>query len=237
MAQNTLLVDKYEVKKIIARMIGEEYIIPTLGVWESYEQIDFDLLPEKFVLKTTHDSHGVLICKDKEKLEHQKVKPFFDAQLKRNYYYPTREWPYKDVKPRIIAEKYMIDEVESENLSDYKIHCFNGIPKFILVCRNRFSEHGLTDDFFTPNWEHLDVRRPTHPNSDITIPKPSNLTEMLELAEKLSKGIPFVRVDLYTVNGHIYFGEMTFFPASGFSPFVPSSWDRIFGEWVILPCR
>ncbi|MDD6518596.1 MAG: ATP-grasp fold amidoligase family protein [Oribacterium sp.] len=385
----TTMVDKYTVKNYVASIIGEEYIIPTLGVWDKFDDIDFDALPNQFVLKCTHDSGGLVICKDKSKLDKNAARKKLNRSLKTNYYYRFREWPYKNVTPRIIAEKYMEDHSTSElrdykffcfggmakcykvdfdrfvehranyfsadgklmkigeeicppdfnkeipapenlekmkelaeklsatqpflradfydvnghvyfgeltfypasgfgkfifdgndellgswiklpeksemggyyliykdvlcvlntrainlekdisnsshGLADYKIHSFNGVPKVILVCRDRFSDLGLTEDFFDQNWTHLDVQREMHPNSDTEIEKPRELDKMLELAEKLSKDIPFLRSDFYTIDGKVYFGELTFYPASGFEGFQPASFDRKLGDWVVLP--
>lgn len=385
----TTMVDKYTVKDYVASIIGEEYIIPTLGVWDKFEDIDFGALPNQFVLKCTHDSGGLVICKDKSKLDKNAARKKLNRSLKTNYYYRFREWPYKNVKPRIIAEKYMEDHSTSElrdykffcfggmakcykvdfdrfvehranyfstdgelmkigeeicppdvnkkipvpenlekmkelaeklsatqpflradfydvdgkvyfgeltfypasgfgkfiydgndellgswiklpekskvggyyliykdmlcvlntqalnpeknrknsshGLADYKIHSFNGVPKVILVCRDRFSDLGLTEDFFDQDWTHLHVQREMHPNSDTEIKRPKELDKMLELSEKLSKDIPFLRSDFYTIDGKIYFGELTFYPASGFEGFQPASFDRKLGDWLVLP--
>lgn len=379
----TTMVDKYAVKEYVASIIGKQYIIPTLGVWDKFEDIDFDALPNQFVLKCTHDSGGLVICRDKSKLDKNAARKKINNSLKRNYYYAGREWPYKDVKPRIIAEKYMVDHslselrdykffcfngvakcykvdfdrfvehkanyftsdgeimnfgekvcppdfnkelpipknlekmkefaeklsseqpflradfydvdgkvyfgeltffpdsgfgkfvfddndelfgswiklpdenggyfliykdilcvlntktvernVVSNGLSDFKIHCFNGVPKVILVCKDRFSELGLTEDFFDKNWTHFNVQRETHSNSNKEIAKPKELDKMLELSEILSKDIPFLRSDFYTIDGKVYFGELTFFPASGFERFQPESFDKELGDWLVLP--
>lgn len=229
----TTMVDKFAVKQYVAERIGKEYIIPTLGVWDKFDDIDFDALPNQFVLKCTHDSGGLVIVRDKDTMNMGAAKQKIEKSLKDNYYYNGREWPYKDVKPRIIAEQYMTDG--GNKLSDYKIHNFNGIPKVILVCRDRFASSGLTEDFFTGTWEHLDIRRPNHPNSTTEIEKPAELDEMLELSRVLSKDIPFLRTDFYTINHKVYFGEMTFYPASGFAGFVPDEWDKTLGGWIKMP--
>ena len=224
------MADKAEVKSYVAERIGEEYIIPTLGVYDCFDAIDFSVMPEKFVLKCTHDSGGLVICRDKSRFDQQHAEKTINHYLKRDYYSCWREWPYKDLPHRIIAEKYI--EAEKGDLADYKIHCFNGEPRIILVCQDRFSESGLKEDFFNEHWEHLDVRRPDHPNSDKEIEKPAQLEKMLELARCLSKDLPFVRIDLYLVKDRILFSEITFFPAGGLSPFVPDKWDRIFGDML-----
>lgn len=228
------MVDKVDAKEYVAKIIGEEYIIPTLGVYDSVDEIDFDKLPNQFVLKCTHDSGGIVICSDKSKLDIEAAKAKLRRGLKVNYYYQNREWPYKQVKPRIIAEQYMVDESGYE-LKDYKIHCFNGVPKMVLVCKDRYSATGITEDFFSEKWEHLNVKRPSIPNSREEIPRPKSLDQMLNLAEKLSMRCPFIRVDFYEINKLIYFGELTFFPASGMGEFYPIEWDYKLGEWIILP--
>ena len=232
----TKMVDKYLVRKYVAETIGERYLIPLIGVWNSPDEIDFESLPNQFVLKCNHNSGlGMCICKDKSKLDIQKVRDELRKGLADDFYYLGREWPYKNVERKIICEKYMTDG--NDQLSDYKIHNFNGSPRIILVCRDRFKESGLTEDFFSEKWEHLDIHRPGNPNSRHLIPKPSELDEMLLLAKQLSKNIPFVRTDFYTIDGKVYFGEITFYPASGFEKYEPESIDKQFGEWLKLPIK
>ena len=228
------MVDKYEAKRYVSDIIGDKYIVPTYGVWNSFDEIDFSFLPDKFVLKTTHDSGGVVICTDKGKFDLETAKNKLLSSMNKNYFYQGREWPYKNVKPRIIAEKY-IEQIGSNDLPDYKFFCFNGHAKIILVCSERFSVEGLKEDFFDRNWEHLDLKRKTHGNSSKIIEKPCKFEEMLTLAEKLSKKIPFLRVDFYEINGDIYFGELTFYPTSGFEAFNPEEWDSKLGTWLDLP--
>lgn len=223
------IVDKYLVKDYVAGIIGQEYIIPTYGVWEHFDQIDFDKLPNSFVLKCTHDSGGLVICKDKNLFEKEPAKKKLEKSLSSNYFKLFREWPYKDVKPRIIAEEYMIDNSVND-LPDYKIHCFEGKPLYILVCSGRFSTSGMTEDFYDNQWNKVNISRPQHPNSNACIKPPSCLDEMLQLATKLSDGYPFLRTDFYVVNGKPYFGELTLYPASGLMPFVPDEWDYKLGE-------
>lgn len=229
----TVMVDKYLVKEYVANIIGEEYVIPTLGVWRDANKIDWDTLPKQFVLKCNNDSGGIVICKDKDKLNVQETIRFLNTRLKNNGFWYGREWPYKGVKPCIIAEKFISDD--GNELADYKIYNFNCVPKVVLVCRDRFKKTGMTEDFFDNRWNHLDVMRINHSNSSETIPKPIRLDEMLELSEKLSKSIPFVRTDFYEVDGKVYFGEMTFYPASGFEKFIPDEYDDLFGEWLKIP--
>lgn len=228
------LVDKYRVREYIANKIGKEYLIPLIGVWDKFEDIDFAKLPNQFVLKCNHDSGSVIICKDKNTFNFEKAKVKLSRGLKRNLYYFGREWPYKDVPPKIIAEKYMVDAQIAE-LRDYKIFCFSGEPKIVLVCADRFTDEGLRENFYDLNWHLLNIQRPKHSNTTYYIKKPKNLDAMLSLARTLSQNIPFVRVDFYDINGEIYFGEMTFFPASGFERFVPEEWDYKLGEWIKLP--
>ena len=230
----TDLVDKYEVKKYIADRIGEQYIIPTLGVWNSFDQIDFDSLPDRFVLKCTHDSGGIAIVKDKSTFDKEKARKRFKIALGRNPYDVTREWPYKNVKPRIIAEQYMENEA-TQDLRDYKFFSFDGQTKAMFIATERASETEETKfDFFDMEYNHLDFQN-GHPNADVLPEKPLRFDEMRALADKLSKGIPQVRVDFYEVNGKVYFGEMTFFHWSGMKPFDPEEWDRKFGDWIKLP--
>lgn len=230
----TKMVDKYQAKQYIADYIGKQYIIPTLGVWDTFDDIDFDRLPNRFVLKCTHDSGGLVICKDKAYFDKEAARRKMEACLKKNYYFRGREWPYKDVPRKIIAEQYMTDDSGTEP-RDYKFFCFNGSPKMILVCSERFSETGLKEDFFDPDWNRLPIKRPRHPNNGAEMEKPLLLDKMLLLAQALADGIPFVRIDFYNVNGKVYFGEITFFPASGFEPFEPEKWDSTLGSWLTLP--
>ena len=227
------MVDKYEVKKFVADKIGEQYVIPTFGVWDSFDEIDFDTLPDQFVIKCTHDCGGLVICKDKSKFDKEEARRKINRSLNRNYYYIGREWPYKHVKPRIIAEKYM-EDAGSEVLNDYKLMCFNGKVKCSFVCSERFSEDGLKVTFFDRDWNVMPFER-HYPRSQCPIAKPSSYDDMVRLAEQLSKDIPFVRVDFYEVSGKIYFGELTFYPGSGFEEFEPFEWDKTLGSWIELP--
>ena len=230
----TTMVDKYAVKEYVANIIGIEHIIPTLGVWNSVEEIDWDVLPNQFVLKTTHGGGGggIVICKDKVVFDKDKAKKTLQKSLDSDIFWNYREWPYKNVPKRIIAEQFMSNN--GMDLEDYKIHCFNGDPKFILVCSNRYGKGAMIDDFYSPGWELMDVRRPGHPKSDRASKTPQQLKQMLKLAKILSKDIPFLRVDFYIINNQIYFGELTFFPASGMSKFEPEEWDYTFGNYLKL---
>lgn len=228
----TKLVDKYEVKEYVAEIIGDEYIIPTLGVWNSFDEIDFDKLPNQFVLKCTHDSEGLVICKDKSKLDKAEAKAKIEAAMGFNFFYIGREWPYKDVKPRIIAEAYMEDHVDGE-LRDYKFFCFDGEPKAMFVASGR-SQGATKFDYFDLSFNRLDIKQ-HYPNTQGQVRKPETFDKMVELSKVLSKDMPHVRVDFYEVDGKLYFGELTFFHFSGFMPFEPSKWDEIFGDWLKLP--
>lgn len=227
----TMMVDKYEVKKYVADIIGEEYIIPTFGVYDKFDEIDFDKLPNQFVIKCTHDSGGVVICKDKSKLDKKVARKKINKSLKRNFYYNYREWPYKNVKPRILIEKYMEDKDAGE-LVDYKVMCFNEKAKMIFTCTERFGD-GLKVTFFDLGWNKLPFER-HYPSSNKNIPRPKNLKKMIELSEKMSKDISFVRMDWYEINGELYFGEYTFYPGSGFEEFTPEEWDRKLGNLIDL---
>lgn len=228
----TTMVDKNLAKDYVAKIIGEEYIIPTLGVWDKFDDIDFDKLPNQFVLKCTHDSGGLVICKDKRTLNISSAKEKIERSLKCNYFLHGREWPYKNVKPRIIAEKYVVDK--NGELNDYKFFCFDGIVMALFVATDRPFDTRF--DFFDSSFNHLPIVN-GHPNADKPIEVPENFDEMKAIAEKLSIGIPHVRIDLYNVDSKIYFGEMTFSHYCGMTPFEPEEWDKKFGEWINLPSK
>lgn len=230
----SIMVDKYEAKKYVAGIIGDEYIIPTLGVWDKFDDIDFNELPDSFVLKCTHDSGGLVICKDKKKLDIKSAKKKINACLNRNYYWVNREWPYKNVKPRIIAEKYMESD-DTNGLIDYKFFTFDGVAKALFIATERQNDNGETKfDFFDSQFKHLPIKN-GHPNANNPPKKPEQFEKMISLSERLSKGIPHVRVDFYEVNGKAYFGELTFSHWSGFVPFEPDLWDAEFGSWITIP--
>lgn len=228
----SIMVDKYAVKEYVSKRIGSEYVIPTLGVWEKFEDINFDALPNQFVLKCTHDSGGIVICRDKSKLDLVEARKKINDSLKNNYFYNGREWPYKNVKPRIIAEAYMEDKGTAA-LRDYKFFCFGGIAKCYKVDFDRFVEHHA--NYFDTEGKLLDFGEVICPPVfDKKIDMPVSLPKMIELAELLSKENPFLRVDFYDVNGKIYFGEMTFYPSSGYGKFIPEEWDLKLGEWIYI---
>jgi hypothetical protein len=228
-----IYVDKYAVRSYIAETIGEEYLIPLIGVYDKVEEIDWDSLPDKFVLKCTHGSGSNIICPDKNKLNIEEAKKKLKKWMNKNWYWFGREWPYRNVKPRILCEKYLVDESGKE-LIDYKFMCFNGEVKCIFVCSNRNSPLGLNIDIYNVDWNLMPFGRPNSPRTGVKIPKPRNFNKMIEFAEKLAKDIPFIRVDFYEVDGHLYFGELTFYPTSGFGKFTPEYYDDILGSWLKL---
>lgn len=233
----TTMVDKYVVKDYVASIIGKDYIIPTLGVWDKFDDIDFNALPNQFVLKCTHDSGGLVICKDKNKFDINSAAKKINKSLKRNFYYYGREWPYKNVKPRIIAEKYMKDSIgnkaeEISSLRDYKIYTFNGDAKMCMINQDR--GHHTRADYFDRAYNWFDFTW-GYDHADVPPEKPRNYEKMFELAEKLAVGTVELRVDFYEVDGKIYFGELTFFDGSGFDKIEPKSYDKMLGSWMRLP--
>ena len=235
--QYTMMVDKYLVKNYISEIIGQKYVVPLLGVWNSPEEIDFSMLPEQFVLKCNHNSQkGIVICKDNAKLDMKRARADLRKAMGQDYYLSGgHEWPYKNVPRKIIAEKYISNDNNTE-LMDYKLMCFNGKCKCCFVCTDRYiaKAGGLKVTFFDRDWNQMPFER-HYPASKVPIPRPSQYEEMIHLAEMLSENIPFVRVDFYVANQEIYFGELTFYPGSGFEEFNPDEWDTILGSWLVLP--
>ncbi len=235
----TVMVDKFEVKKYVSNIVGEKYIIPTIGIYDSYNEIDFGKLPNQFVLKCTHDSGGAILCTNKETFNYNLARKKLERALRRNYYYRSREWPYKDVKPRIIVEEFMKDvNSKSMDLIDYKFFCFNGVPKYCQVIQNRRQKE--TIDFFDMDWNHQEFVGLNYANCTANcaiVPptKPHNFDEMKILAEKLSRNIPFVRIDTYEIQNQVYFGEITFFPAGGLGLFKPDIWNKKMGDLIDIP--
>ena len=227
----TILVDKYEVKQFVKSVLGEQMVIPSYGVWDNFDDIDFDKLPNKFVLKCTHDSGRFCICKDRTKFDVQSAKSKLEKSMNNNFFWWTREWPYKNVKPRIIAEKFMEDG-NGDVLTDYKFFCFNGEPKMMYISKDVSLDPRT--DFFDMDWNHLPIRM-KDPHADVIPSKPAKFEEMKKIARILSKGIPHVRVDMYVINDQIYFGEMTFFHNSGIFSVTPDEWDFKIGKWLELP--
>ena len=225
----TMMVDKYSARQYIAQTIGEQYLIPLIDVWDDPEDIDFSKLPDRFVLKCNHNSgKGMYICKDKKALDERKVKKELKKGLEQDYYITRREWPYKNVKRKIICEQYMEDK-QGECLQDYKFFCFNGKPRIMYVSRDA-AEKPYTD-FFDMDFNHLDITM-KDPNATICPEKPLNFEKMKLFSEKLSKGIPFLRVDFYEIDGKLYVGELTFFHNSGFFKVNPEYYNRKLGEWI-----
>lgn len=252
----TMMVDKYKVREYIKEKLGEEYLIPLLGVWDKAEDIDFDKLPNQFVLKCTHDSGGLCICRDKNTFDVKQCKDYLDNRLTHNYYKLWREWPYKNVVPKIIAEQYIdvtqnsplkcgdiisVEELQcKQGLLDYKFMCFSGRVQALFLdigVVKGSSKHAENyyRNVYDREFNLLPVKE-TRENYPLKIKMPDNFNQMVEIAEKLSSGMPHVRVDLYNVKGRIFFGEFTFFHGSGLSNFfIPKEWDKIFGDWIELP--
>jgi hypothetical protein len=228
-------VDKYAVRQYIADRIGKEYLIPLIGVWDSPEEIDFDALPGRFVLKCTHDSGGVVICEDKKTFDAKGAREKLRRYMRKNYFWIGREWPYKNIRPRIICEQYMSGEAGGE-LKDYKFLSFNGEVKCLFVCLNRDSKEGLNVDFYDLDWNAMPFER-HYKRSGQALLKPRNFDKMIALAQTLSKNIPFIRVDFYEADGKIYFGELTLYPGNGFEEFTPESYDDLLGSWIHLPLQ
>lgn len=232
----TMMVDKVAVKKYVAKVIGNEYIIPTLGVWDNPDEIDFAKLPDQFVLKCNHNSGlGMCICRDKNKLDISKVRAELRKGLRQDYYLTGREWPYKNVKRKIIAEEFISTEKDMD-LMDYKFFCFNGEPYYCQVISDR--EKLMSIDFFDKDWNHQDFHEPKeYPFASLLPTKPKNLDLMWSLAKTLALQIPFVRIDFYNLNGKIFFGEITFFPTNGMGGFDPEVWDKKMGDMICLPSQ
>ena len=228
------MVDKYAAKQFAAAKIGAEHIIPTFGVWDRLKDIEFDNLPDSFVLKTTHSAGctGVVICKNKNDFNIKKAIRKLNKSLKTDLSKSMREWPYKNVPHRIIAEKYMEDEYGE--LRDYKFYCFNGKVKYVQADVGRFSDHH--QNIYDTHWNLLPISF-GYPQESHNIDKPKNFELMLKIAETLAAGIPHIRVDLYNVNGNIYFGELTFFPTSGYKCIKPNELDYKLGDWINLPSQ
>ena len=226
------LADKYEVKKIVAQKIGAEYIVSNYGVWSLFEDINFSKLPDQFVLKTTGDSSGVIICKNKNGFDMKFAAKRIAKSLKLNYYYRNREWPYKDIKPRIIADM-LLDEHTGKELQDYKFWCFNGEPKVMYITNKG---KNIAENFYDMDFMPIDICHGC-PRVTPEFKKPTDFEKMKELASILSMGIPFVRVDFFYVNNKIFFGEYTFYDWGGLKPFINYEMDLRIGEWLLLPSK
>lgn len=237
----TSLVDKYRVREYVENKIGKEYLIPILGVWDNPEKINFEDLPLKFVLKCNHNSGlGMCVCTNKNSLQKDKVIDGLRQGLAQNYYYVCREWAYKNVKPKVIAEQFMEDDylknLNRKGLLDYKFYCFNGEPKFLYVGYANIKDNVKHDlfSFYNLDWSKADFYRTDHESLPFEVPKPKKLNDMIDIAKKLSEEIPFVRVDLYYINEKIYFSELTFYPGGGFGYFSPKEWEERIGSWIKL---
>lgn len=235
----TMMVDKYKVREYIAKVLDEKYLIPLLGVWKNPEEIDFDILPDKFVLKCNHNSGlGMCVCKEKDKLDKERTIKNLRIGLTENHYFLCREWAYKDVEPCVIAEKFMVDENLQQKgwqgLLDYKFYCFNGEPRFLYVgyanIKNNIKQDMLS--FYDLNWKKTPFYRIDHQELPFEVECPEKFEEMIDIAKKLSNGIPFVRVDLYYINKRIYFSELTFCPGGGYGEFSPYEWEKQIGSWI-----
>lgn len=228
----SVMVDKYAVRQYIADKVGDKFLIPCLGIWENVDDIDFEKLPNQFVLKCTHDSGSVVICKEKALLDIETIKRKLYKSCKRNYYYAYREWPYKNVKPRIIAEKYMSD-LQEDDLKDYKVLCFGGRAEIIEVHQNRFNDKGHTQDFYDREWNNLHLEQKCTKNAPEDLARPEKLEEILKLSESVAAELKHVRVDWYIIKNEIYFGEITFFDGAGFEPF-PEKGEMMLGDLIQL---
>ena len=238
----TDLVDKYKAKHIVGSMIGSEFIIPTIGVWENPDEVDIKSLPQKFVIKCNHNSgNGMVVCTDKDRIDVGLMKRDLRKGFKENYYFNHREWPYKNVKRLIIAEKYLEKDSTTNDIRDYKIHCFNGIPIYLQVIGNRdHIKHTGRQRFYTFDWKDAGWEFGDYPSYEQDLEKPSQLDLMYQIAEKLSKGIPYVRIDLYEINGTVFFGEITFHPGAGFYKYnkvYNRDTDLMLGEMIELPIQ
>lgn len=226
----TILADKYSVKEYVAKKIGKEYVVPCYGVWSNFDDIDFTSLPQSFVLKCTHDSSGAMVCKDKSQFDINRAKKKIQGYLKRNYYWSLREWVYKDIRPRVIADM-LLDDGSGHELRDYKFWCFSGVPK-VMYCTNKADD--IYENFYDMDFRPLDINH-GFKRQDPEFEKPEEFELMKTLAAKLSEGIPFVRADFFDINGHVYFGEFTFYDWGGLKPFTNKHWDIKLGSWIRLP--
>ena len=233
-----MMSDKYEVKKYIAEKAGEQYVVPTLAIWDRAEDIDLDVLPDTFIIKCTHDSGSYTVIKDKSTVDRAALVKKFDAAVRRNFYNSKREWSYHGIKGRIIVEELLLSRDEQGNptgepIPEYKFFCFNGVPKLILTISRGYKDENTTyRHFYDENWNLVPVGIVGQPPRLDAQEKPAQFEEMLELAKLFSKDIPSLRVDFYLVGGRVYIGELTFYHQGGFEPFVPPKYDEIFGEYL-----
>ncbi len=234
------LVDKYEVKKYVSSLIGDEYVVDTYGIYDKFSDIDFNRLPQSFAIKCTHDSGGLYVCRNKQEFDLELAKKKISRSLRLNYYWVGREWPYKNVIPRIMVEKYLEQnlnnnsEIDKNGLIDYKFYCFNGVPKFLYISQGLEKHETARIDFLSCEWERMPFSRRDYRHFEKLPARPSKLDEMKRIAEILSKGISFVRVDFYYVKNHIFFSELTLFPGSGYTKIYPEQYDACIGEMLNL---
>lgn len=228
----SLMADKYEVKKIVSANIGDQYVVENYGCWNSFDDINFESLPNQFVLKCNHNSGGAIICKDKKSFDYQKAKQIINISLKKNYFNNYREWPYKNIKPKIIADKYL-DDHSGRELNDYKFWCFNGVPKY-MYCTVKTNKEQIFENFYDMEFNEVPINH-GFPRRDPEFEKPAAFELMKDLARKLSKGIPFVRIDFFYVDNRVYFGEYTFYDWAGLQPFSSYEMDLKLGELINLP--
>ncbi|WP_207636490.1 ATP-grasp fold amidoligase family protein [Butyrivibrio proteoclasticus] len=228
------MVDKYEAKNYVGDLIGEQYIIPTYGVWNNFDEIDFDSLPDQFVIKCTHDSGGIVIVRDKNKFDKEHAKKVIERALNKDFYLIGREWPYKDLEHRIIIEKYISNRDNDLGLIDYKFYCFNGEPKFLYISAGLEDHDKARISFVSLEWERLPFYRTDFKQFEQLPEKPTNYEEMIHICKKLAEGIRFIRVDLYEIDNRIYFSELTFHPCSGFMPLNDEKYDLEIGEMLEL---
>ena len=227
----TIMVDKCLVKEYVEKRIGKQYIVPTLGSWASFAEIDFNLLPEKFVLKCNHDSGGLIICKGKNKLDMKYARKKLSKCLKRNFYYVGREWPYKEVKPMIFAEQ-LLENKDGSELRDYKFYCFNGEPRFLYVSESLTDHSKARVSYLNLDWTFSEFYRKDYKQYETIPEKPETFNDMIRFARVLSEGIPFLRVDFYESDKKLFFGELTFSPGSGLTTFYPEKWEKYWGEQI-----
>jgi len=232
--RQTSLVDKHTVREYITDQIGEEYLVPQYGVWKRFDEINFDALPERFVLKPTHTSGDIYFCEDKSQLDKKALRKTVNKWLRRNYYHQGREWGYKHLKPAIIADQILVQD-DGETLRDFRFMCFNGEPKYIILSQNHRDGNETTVNYYDLNWNSLPIKKYKEGKG---LPEPpTRFDELVELCRKLAKPFPFVRLDFYIVGGRIYFGEFTFCPSSGIGLFKQMEWDYTFGSWLELPLK
>lgn len=230
----TIMVDKYRAKQWVEDRVGKQYVIPTLAIYNSAEEIDLNQLPDQFVLKCNHDSGSVVICRDKKSFDFDAAKQKLSKALRKNYYWDSGEWPYKNVKPMILAEPFLF-ESEVDDINDYKFYCFDGEPKVFYITSNREGVGGVREDFFDINGNHLDMNQKGYFVNDTLPIIPKGINVMINLARKLSIGMKHLRVDFYESSDRLFVGELTFYDGAGFSPFYPDEWNSIVGDWIKLP--